>query len=186
MVTSAMASSLTSAQFVEWESKTVSQMANPNLFRKKKIKRSYISFLRNKVMTNLKNSFIFCAFCHVVIFFLKNVCQVIIFTPSSLFIVLFWRFFVKEDWHGFFKNNIVQKFWAEPPIFICCFQGGRLFHLVLRNSSLDFEGLSKFFFGLWTKKQNKTKQDLLWSFIQCQSVWLATTLFFRMTMMPMD
>lgn len=137
-------------------------------------------------MTNLKNSFIFCAFCHVVIFFFKNVCQVIIFTPSSLFIVLFWRFFVKEDWHGFFKNNIVQKFWAEPPIFICCFQGGRLFHLVLRNSSLDFEGLSKFFFGLWTKKQNKTKQDLLWSFIQCQSVWLATTLFFRMTMMPMD
>lgn len=112
-------------------------------------------------MTNLKNSFIFCAFCHVVIFFLKNVCQVIIFTPSSLFIVLFWRFFVKEDWHGFFKNNIVQKFWAEPPIFICCFQGGRLFHLVLRNSSLDFEGLSKFFFGLWTKKQNKTGSSLI-------------------------
>lgn len=68
MVISAMASSLTSAQFVEWESKTVSQMANPNLFRKKKIKRSYISFLRNKTIFQICHDFIFCALCHVVIF----------------------------------------------------------------------------------------------------------------------
>lgn len=104
----------------------------------------------------------FCALCHsVIFFFFLNVCQVIIFTPSSPFIVLFWRFFVKEDWHSFFRYSIVQKSWAAPPIFVCCFQGGRLFHLVLRNSSLDFEGLSKFFFGLWTKKRNKTGSSLI-------------------------